>query len=207
MNVIILGAPGAGKGTQAAAIRGTHKLPHISTGDILRRNVADNTPIGAAAKSYMDKGELVPDEVIIELVRLRLNEPDCAEGYLLDGFPRSEAQARALDAITDIDRVINIDIDLGLLSDRLTGRRVCADCGESYHVSTYRGATCTRCKTGKLIQRPDDTEATVQKRLKVYAAQTEPLIRYYTEKGILVNVKGDQSREAVTAEVLAALKK
>jgi len=205
MNLIILGAPGAGKGTQSAAITTKYGIPHISTGDILRQNVKDGTPIGKKAKEYMDKGALVPDEIVIELVRQRIAKEDCKKGYLLDGFPRSRAQAEALDKITKIDRVVNLDVDLKLLLDRLTGRRVCDACGETYHVSTMKGDRCTKCGKGKLIQRSDDNEAAVSKRLTVYTDQTAPLIEYYRAKGKLKTVNGSQAIEKVGKDVMAVL--
>ena len=206
MNLIILGAPGAGKGTQSAAITEKYGIPHISTGDILRQNVKDGTPIGKKAKEYMDKGALVPDEIVIELVRQRIAKEDCKKGYLLDGFPRSKAQAEALDKITNIDKVVNIDIDLKLLLNRLTGRRVCDACGETYHVTTMKGDKCAKCGKGKLVQRSDDNEEAVGKRLSVYTAQTAPLIEYYKAKGKLTSVNGSQAIEKVRKDVMALLK-
>jgi len=206
MNLILLGAPGAGKGTQAAAITTLYNIPHISTGDILRKNVREGTPIGIKAKEYMDGGALVPDEVVIEIVRQRISEPDCVNGYLLDGFPRTKDQAAALDKITKIGRVINIDIDLKLLLRRLTGRRVCDKCGETGHITTITGEICTKCNSGKWIQRLDDNEKTVSNRLSVYESQTAPLISYYSDKGVLVNVNGAQEIGMVREEVLAVLK-
>ena len=210
MNIILLGAPGAGKGTQASRISDAYKLPHISTGDIFRENIKNETPIGFLAKSYIDKGQLVPDEVTCKIVEGRIEKDDCKDGYMLDGFPRTIAQAEALDKITKIDLVINIDVDFSLLLDRLCGRRVCKDCGESYHISWLDGATaCKRCG-GELYQRKDDNEETVQSRLNVYNAQTAPLIEYYTKKGLLFNVEGNNSPEEVFAEVskkLDAMKK
>ena len=206
MNLILLGAPGAGKGSQSAAITEKYGIPHISTGDILRQNVKDGTPIGKKAKEYMDKGALVPDDVVIEIVRQRIAQPDCKKGYLLDGFPRTKEQAEALDKITKIDKVINLDVDLKLLLGRLTGRRVCDVCGEPYHVSTMKGDKCTKCGKGKLIQRSDDNEESVNKRLNVYAAQTAPLIAYYKAKGNLVTVNGSLSIEGTRAEIMKVLK-
>ncbi len=201
MNIILLGAPGAGKGTQASRISDTYKLPHISTGDIFRENIKNETPIGLLAKSYIDKGQLVPDEVTCKIVEERIAREDCKNGYMLDGFPRTIAQAEALDKITKIDLVINIDVDFSLLLDRLCGRRVCKDCGESYHISSLNGETkCSRCG-GELYQRKDDNPETVQSRLDVYNAQTSPLIEYYTAKGLLFNVGGNAAPEAVFAEV------
>ena len=201
MNIILLGAPGAGKGTQASRISDAYKLPHISTGDIFRENIKNETPIGLLAKSYIDKGQLVPDEVTCKIVEGRIEKDDCKDGYMLDGFPRTIVQAEALDKITKIDLVINIEVDFSLVMDRLCGRRVCKECGESYHVSTLNGATkCARCG-GELYQRKDDNPETVQSRLEVYSAQTAPLIQYYTEKGILFNVVSDSTPEAVYEKI------
>ncbi len=210
MNIILLGAPGAGKGTQASKITDAYKLPHISTGDIFRENIKNGTPIGLQAKSYMDQGLLVPDEVTCKIVEDRISREDCANGFMLDGFPRNLFQAEELDKITKIDLVINIDVDFSLLLDRLCGRRVCKDCGESYHISRLNGETkCARCG-GELYQRKDDNPETVQSRLDVYKAQTSPLIEYYEKKGVLFNVVGNTTPEDVYAEVskkLDALKK
>lgn len=201
MNIILLGAPGAGKGTQATKISDVYKLPHISTGDIFRENIKNQTPIGLEAKSYIDKGLLVPDEVTCRIVEDRLQKPDCEAGYMLDGFPRTIAQAEALDKITSIDLVINIDVDFALLMERLCGRRVCKECGESYHISKLNGETkCSRCG-GELYQRKDDNPETVQSRLDVYNAQTAPLIEYYEKKGLLFNVVGNTTPEEVFAAI------
>lgn len=206
MNLILLGAPGAGKGTQAVRIAEKYGIPHISTGDIFRKNIKEQTPIGVTAKSYIDKGQLVPDEVTVEIVRLRLLEDDAKNGYLLDGFPRTLAQAEALDKIANIDTVINIDVDIDALSDRLTGRRVCSKCGESYHVSTKKDEDCDKCG-GKLMHRDDDKPETVANRLKVYTASTAPLIDYYSKQGKLVSVNGMNKIEEVFDEITEALKK
>ena len=206
MNLILLGAPGAGKGTQAVRIAEKYGIPHISTGDIFRKNIKEQTPIGVTAKSYIDKGQLVPDEVTVEIVRLRLLEDDAKNGYLLDGFPRTLAQAEALDTLANIDTVINIDVDLDALSDRLTGRRVCSKCGESYHVSTKKDEDCDKCG-GKLMHRDDDKPETVANRLKVYTASTAPLIDYYSKQGKLVSVNGMNKIEEVFDEITEALKK
>ena len=201
MNIILLGAPGAGKGTEASRIVDSYKLPHISTGDIFRENIKNETAIGLQAKSYIDQGLLVPDEVTCKIVEERISREDCKNGYMLDGFPRTIAQAEALDKITNLDLVINIDVDQGLLLDRLCGRRVCKDCGESYHISSLNGETnCSRCG-GELYQRKDDNPETVQSRLDVYNAQTSPLIEYYTAKGLLFNVGGNVAPDAVFAEI------
>lgn len=201
MNIILLGAPGAGKGTQATKISDVYKLPHISTGDIFRENIKNQTPIGLEAKSYIDKGLLVPDEVTCRIVEDRLQKSDCEAGYMLDGFPRTIAQAEALDKIAKIDLVINIDVDSSLLMERLCGRRVCKECGESYHISKLNGETkCSRCG-GELYQRKDDNPETVQSRLDVYNAQTAPLIEYYEKKGLLFNVVGNTTPEEVFAAI------
>jgi len=203
MNVILLGAPGAGKGTQATKISERYGMPHISTGDIFRENIKNQTEIGMLAKSYIDKGQLVPDSVTCKIVQDRLSREDCEKGYLLDGFPRNLEQAEALDKFTQIDVVLNIDIDLSLLMDRLCGRRVCRECGESYHISTLGGAVkCARCG-GELYQRKDDNPETVGSRLAVYNGQTAPLIDYYTKKGVLKNIPG----AAPVDEVFESIKK
>ena len=195
MNIILLGAPGAGKGTQASKISERYNLPHISTGDIFRENMKNQTPIGLLAKTYIDDGKLVPDKETCEIVEERLSRDDCKDGYMLDGFPRTVVQAEVLDKMEHIDLVINIDVDEELLMDRLCGRRVCKDCGESYHISRLNGETkCSRCG-GELYQRKDDNPETVQSRLGVYHAQTAPLIEYYTKKGIIFNVESTTPEE------------
>ena len=205
MNVILLGAPGAGKGTQAVRIAAAMNIPHISTGDIFRKNIKEKTPVGLKAKSYIDRGQLVPDEVVVEIVQQRIDEDDCKNGFLLDGFPRTIAQAEALDRLTNIDSVINLEVDLDKLVDRITGRRVCEKCGESYHVSTKKDDICEKCG-GKLIQRADDTEETVKSRLNVYKNETAPLINFYKNQGVLKNVDGMKSIEEVFEEISKALK-
>ncbi len=203
MNIILLGAPGAGKGTQASMIVDRYGLPHISTGDIFRENIKNQTETGLLAKSYIDKGQLVPDEVTCKIVEARIREDDCKNGYMLDGFPRTVAQADELDKISHVDLVINIDVDFSLLLDRLCGRRVCRACGESYHVSRLNGATtCARCG-GELYQRKDDNPETVQSRLDVYKEQTAPLIEYYEKKGVLFNVVSDERPPEVAFEKVA----
>jgi len=203
MRLIILGAPGAGKGTQAEFLSKKLSIPAISTGAIIREAIEKKTPFGIRAKTYIDKGQLVPDEVVVEIVALRIAEDDCKNGYLLDGFPRTVAQAEALDKIAKNLTVINIDVDLNALAARLTGRRVCPECGESYHISTKKDDVC-KCG-GKLIQRDDDKLETVQSRLNVYTAQTAPLIDYYTAKGNIVTVDGMQSIDAVYADIKKAI--
>ncbi len=205
MNIILLGAPGAGKGTQATKISERYHLPHISTGDIFRANIKNQTEIGMLAKSYIDKGELVPDEVTCAIVKDRLTWEDCQNGCLLDGFPRNTFQAEELDKFAKIDAVVNINIDFSLLMDRLCGRRVCKECGESFHVSTLNGeTTCSRCG-GELYQRKDDNPETVKSRLDVYNAQTAPLIDYYTKKGIILNFTGTEAPASVLFEEVAAV--
>ena len=205
MNIILLGAPGAGKGTQATRISEKFGLPHISTGDIFRDNIKRGTEIGLLAKSYTDKGQLVPDEVTCRIVADRLEKDDCKNGYLLDGFPRNTFQAKELDGFSKVDAVINIEIDLSLLMARLCGRRVCKECGESYHVDFLGGKTvCAKCG-GTLYQRQDDNEETVGNRLKVYSEQTAPLIEYYSNKGVLRNVDGVGTIEEVFARICAVL--
>lgn len=201
MNVVFLGAPGAGKGTQASLISEKYSIPHISTGDIFRQNIKDRTPIGIVAKGYIDRGQLVPDEVTVELVKGRISEDDCKNGFILDGFPRDVAQAEALATFAKIDAVIDIVIPLDRLMKRLTGRRVCSKCGESYHVDFLGNvSTCSKCGA-PLIQRDDDTCETVQKRLDVYTAKTAPLIDYYKNCDLLKEVDGDQPVQQVLAEI------
>lgn len=207
MNIVLLGAPGAGKGTQASLIEEKYSLAHISTGDIFRANIKGGTPIGKVAKSYIDAGKLVPDEVTCELVKDRLSKDDVKGGYMLDGFPRTLFQAGELDKFAKIDLCINIDVDTELLMDRICGRRVCS-CGESYHVSTLGGATtCKKC--GKeLYQREDDNPETVKARLDTYFAQTAPLAEYYRKQGKLFTVKsGKGSPAEVFAHISAELDK
>ena len=197
MKIVLLGAPGAGKGTQAVRLAERYKVPHISTGDIFRKNIKERTPIGVEAKSYIDKGQLVPDEVTIRIVKDRLQEKDCENGYLLDGFPRNVFQAKALDDFSEVDKVVNIDVPLHKLMRRITGRRVCGKCGESYHIDYLDGKTeCGKCG-GNLTQRADDNEETVKSRLDVYVGQTAPLTEYYKERGVLVDVDGDGTMDEV----------
>ena len=205
MNIILLGAPGAGKGTQAIKLKEYLNIPHISTGDIFRKNLKEQTKLGLLAKEYMDKGQLVPDSVVIEIIADRLKENDCANGYLLDGFPRTLAQSEELSKIAKIDKVINLEIDLKLLIKRLTGRRVCGGCGETYHIDNLSGKTiCVKCD-GSLIIREDDKLETVTSRLEVYAKQTEPLKDYYSNQKLLINIDANQSIENVFSDIKSAL--
>ena len=205
MNVIFLGPPGAGKGTQAVRVCERLGIPQISTGDILRRAMKEGTPTGLAAKSYVDKGLLVPDEVVIAIVRERLAMEDCRKGYILDGFPRTVPQAEALAQFAQIDAVIDIEVSDEKLTERLSGRRVCLNCGGTYHVSTLNGSTtCEKCGN-ELIQRNDDKAETVLSRLSVYHAQTAPLIDYYAQLGLLRTIDGAQPMEACFDAILCAL--
>jgi len=206
MNIIMLGAPGAGKGTQAVRLSEKYKIPHISTGDIFRKNIKEQTPIGLVAKSYIDKGQLVPDEVTVNIVKQRLEEKDCKNGYILDGFPRTVYQAEELDKITNIDKVVNIDIELTKLIKRLTGRRVCSVCGESFHIDFLNGeTTCNKCG-GILIQRKDDSEETINNRINVYSKQTLPLIKFYKRQGKLLNIVSEGGIDAVQEKIVNSLK-
>lgn len=205
MNIILLGAPGAGKGTQASKIAEKYKLLHISTGDIFRANIKGGTEIGKLAKSFIDAGKLVPDEVTCDIVRDRLTWDDVHGGYMLDGFPRNLFQAEELDKFAEIDLCLNINVDEKLLMDRICGRRVCA-CGESYHVSTLNGATtCAKCG-GELYRRADDNPETVKARLETYNLQTAPLIEYYKSQGKLKSVtSGEGSPDEVFAQICKIL--
>ena len=205
MNLIFVGPPGAGKGTQAVRVCERLGIPQISTGDILRRAIKDQTPTGLAAKSYIDRGELVPDSVVIDIVRERLEHDDCKNGYLLDGFPRTVLQAEALETFAKIDAVIDIDVSDEKLVERLSGRRVCLACGGTYHVSMLNGVTtCAKCGE-TLIQRDDDKAETVLSRLHVYHQQTEPLIDFYTNRGLIKTVDGSKPMEECYAAILEAL--
>lgn len=209
LNVILLGAPGAGKGTQAERITKRFGLPHISTGDMLRSAVGQGTEMGLAAKKFMDAGALVPDEVVIGVVRDRLSEADAANGFLLDGFPRTIDQAESLDAMLGdagraITDVLLLDVPEGELIDRLAGRRLCRECGKGYHVQFSRpqqAGICDAC-SGELYQRDDDNEATVRNRLAVYRTQTEPLVGYYDGRGVLKRITGSgMTPDAVFAAI------
>lgn len=212
MKIILMGPPGAGKGTQAEKLVELYQIPHISTGDMFRKAQKDGTELGLKAKSYMDQGQLVPDEVTVGIVKERLAEADCKDGFLLDGFPRTVQQADALDGILEelgmaLDRVINIEVDKSFLVDRLTGRRVCRTCGATFHVTNKAPkveGVCDKCG-GELYQRNDDTVETVSNRLDVYAAQTAPLIDYYQSKGVMSSIDGSKSMEDVLAAIRIAL--
>ncbi len=208
MKLILLGAPGAGKGTQAELICAKLSIPTISTGNILREAIKNGTELGMKAKSYMDAGNLVPDEVIVGVVKERLTADDCAKGFILDGMPRTVAQAEALDAMgVDVDCVLSLEVSDQDIEERMTGRRVCEKCGASYHVSHKKPAkegVCDAC-AGALVQRKDDAPETVRDRLKVYHEQTEPLKSFYEAKGKLKSVNGQNSVADTTALVFKTL--
>lgn len=212
MKIIMLGAPGAGKGTQAKKIAEKYSIPHISTGDIFRANIKNGTELGKKAKTYMDQGLLVPDELVVDLVVDRLNQEDCNSGCVLDGFPRTIPQAEALDAALEaagqaVDYAINVEVPDENIVRRMSGRRACVGCGATYHIvyaPTKEENICDTCH-GELILRDDDKPETVQKRLNVYHEQTQPLIDYYTKKNILVEVDGTQDIEDVFAAIVKVL--
>ncbi|MFA5867980.1 MAG: adenylate kinase [Actinomycetota bacterium] len=212
MNMIIMGPPGSGKGTQAARISAKFGIPAVSTGDMLREAIAKGTPLGLEAKSFMDKGELVPDDVVIKIVRDRLNEPDAQQGFLLDGFPRSAVQAEALGKMLksqgkDIDLVLNIAVPDDEIIRRLSRRRVCPKCNAVYHLDHRPSQTedvCDTCGTG-LIQRDDDNEATISHRLEVYRTNSEPLIGYYRDMGILAEVSGTRPMDEVFETIVVLI--
>lgn len=206
MKLIFLGPPGAGKGTQAARFAARYGIAHISTGDMLRAELRAGTPLGQQAQGYMNRGELVPDEVILGMVQSRIEQADCVNGFLFDGFPRTVAQADALAALCAVDRVVNIDVPQERLVARISGRRMCPDCGAAYHVSTHPDGRCGKCG-GALYQREDDREETVRNRLRVYEEQTQPLIEYYAARGLLVTVNGDESIERVTEAIAQAVER
>lgn len=208
MKIALFGPPGAGKGTQAKFIEDGFGIPQISTGDLLREHVRKDTPLGRKAKRYMDRGDLVPDELVIDILKERISRDDCGKGFILDGFPRSLEQAKALSDAVDLDAVINIVVDENLLVRRITGRRMCS-CGATYHVEfdpPSREGICDRCG-GKLYQRDDDREETVIKRIEVYRKQTEPLTEHYRKLGILHDVDGKRSIEEISKDIISLLKK
>ncbi|MBN2366028.1 MAG: adenylate kinase [Calditrichaeota bacterium] len=208
MNLILLGAPGAGKGTQAKRIMEKYNIPQISTGDILRNEVQEKSELGLKVKNILDRGELVPDNIILEIIRKRLNQPDCQKGFILDGFPRTIPQAEGLEKIlSEKDRkhlrIIEIYVPEETIVRRLSSRRICANCGKDYNLMLNPPPPDGRCPVcgGKIIQREDDQEKTIRKRLKVFREQTEPLIEYYKDKGIFYRVDGQQDVQEVFKEI------
>jgi len=212
VRLILLGPPGAGKGTQASVLSGLLGVPHISTGDIFRRAIQEGTPLGKKVEAYLKSGGLVPDELTVEIVKERLSQPDCQRGFLLDGFPRTIPQAQALDAWLEargekLDAVINLQVSEEELMARLTGRRICPQCGATYHLKydpPQRDEICDRCGS-PLIQREDDRPETVSKRLATYRQQTQPLINYYKERNLLKGVDGNGDIEEVTQSIIQML--
>lgn len=212
MKLVFLGAPGAGKGTQAKKLVEKYSIPQISTGDLLRAAVAAGTALGKEAKSYMDKGELVPDRVVLGMVEERLKQDDCKKGYILDGFPRNTSQAEALDKMLaalnmPLTAAVSVDVPFDDLMKRLTGRRTCKACGQMYNIyfnAPQKNGICDKCG-GELFQRDDDKEETIKKRLDVYNAQTAPLFDYYKNKGILKSVAGTGSIDDIFANICSAL--
>ena len=212
MRIILLGPPGAGKGTQAAGIVEKYNIPHISTGDIFRKNIKEGTELGKKAKGFIDQGLLVPDELTVGLVTDRISQPDCKSGFMLDGFPRNVAQAQHLDKYLkevgiSLDKVVNIEVDKDILVGRAVGRRICKSCGATYHVEFNPpkvDGVCDVCG-GELYQRADDNEETVSKRIQVYLDETKPLVNYYSQEGIIANINGQQSIDKVFADIVNAL--
>lgn len=214
MRLVLLGPPGAGKGTQASAIVGKYNIPHISTGDIFRANIKEGTDLGKQAKAYMDKGLLVPDELVVSIVKDRLTKDDCKDGFLLDGFPRTLNQAETLDSELSemgikLDRVINIKASAEILIERAVGRRICKECGATYHIEFNPPKTAGICDKdgGVLYQRDDDNVETVSTRINVYMDQTEPLIAYYKEQDLLLDVDGTKSIDAIFENISKVLDK
>ena len=208
MKLVIFGPPNAGKGTQSQKLSEKYKIPQVSTGDLLRKAVADKTPLGLKVKSYLDQGRLGPDRLIVQIIKERIAKPDCKNGYILDGFPRTMAQAYELEKITQVDIVLNIVVDPNALLERAVGRRVCPKDGTVYHVKynppkKLPGA-CDKCGT-KLILRDDDKEETVRERLRVYKEQTEPLIEYYKQKCKLVDINGADGIDSVFKQMIVAI--
>ncbi|NMB44295.1 MAG: adenylate kinase [Clostridiales bacterium] len=214
MKIILLGGPGAGKGTQAKLLKEHYNVPHISTGDILRANIKNNTELGKEAKKYIDQGLLVPDELVVHLIENRIDEDDCKKGYILDGFPRTIPQAKALDKVLEsindkIDIVVNIEVSDASIVKRMSGRRSCLKCGASYHIEHNPPKTegiCDVCGN-ELILRDDDKPETVANRLGVYHEETKPLIEYYTNKNMLVTIDGLRPIEVVTRDIISSIER
>jgi adenylate kinase len=212
MRIILLGPPGAGKGTQAKSISNKFSIPHISTGDIFRKNISEKTPLGIEAKKHIDKGHLVPDDLTIDLIKDRLNNEDCINGFLLDGYPRTVNQGEALKTLLDekghsLDTALLIKIPREFILNRMTGRRVCLTCGASYHIKFNPSKVDGKCDVcdSDLVQRADDTEETVSERLDIYEAQTQPLIQYYDDKKLLSVVDGTKAIDSVFESVCVIL--
>ena len=204
MKLVFLGPPGAGKGTQAEKICEYFGIAHISTGDMLRREMREGTELGNAAKAVIEAGGLVSDDIIIGMVKNRVNEPDCENGFLLDGFPRTIAQAEALEGIEAVDMAVNIDVPAEVLVDRISGRRMCSGCGAGYHISKYTKDTCEKCG-GALYIRDDDTEETVVKRFEVYQQQTAPLVEFYQGKGKLYTIDANGVPDEIAKQIRETL--
>lgn len=214
MRLILLGPPGAGKGTQAEYIINEYKIPHISTGDIFRKNIKEETELGLKVKAIIANGDLVPDSLTVEIVADRLTEADCIDGFLLDGFPRNTAQAEALESVmekmdVELNAAINIEVDPSVLTERAVGRRLCKKCGATYHIKFNApkvDGVCDKCGN-ELYQRSDDVEETVKNRIDVYVSETSPLIDYYSKKDKIVNVDGQQDIDKVFADIKADLRR
>lgn len=208
MKLVLLGPPGAGKGTQAEKLAEKFNIPAISTGHIIRKAIADNTPTGIEAKTFIDRGELVPDNMVVEIVKERLKEKDCANGYILDGFPRTVSQAEIMEQLPiSIDLVVDIHVDEDIIVKRLSGRRECKTCGATYHIHdnpAQKDGVCDKCNTS-LIQRDDDVPDIIKNRIRVYNEQTEPLKAFYTAKGLLVSVNGKNKVSDTTKAVIDAI--
>lgn len=211
MKIVLLGAPGAGKGTQAIVLSERLNIPTISTGNIIREALKSGSDMGKKAKSFVDQGQLVPDEVVIGIVKERIKQSDCTDGYILDGFPRTISQAEALhDMHIKVDKVIDINVSDSVIYERMLGRRVCTNCGSTYNINTAGRKpkvenSCDKC-TGTLVQRTDDNKETVKERLKVYHSQTEPLVNYYKGRGKLVTIDGERSLEEITEKILEEIR-
>lgn len=207
MKLVIFGPPSAGKGTQAQKLAKRYGIPQVATGDLLREHVAKKTPIGLKVKEYLDSGRLGPDDLIVQMIADRVSRPDCKDGYLLDGFPRTLGQAKELEKMTEVDLVLNIVVDLEVLVERAVGRRICPKCAAVYHVKFNTPkieGVCDKCGSA-LKQRDDDKEATVRNRLKVYQEQTAPLVEHFKRKGVLIDIDGSGGIDAVHAQMVASI--